>query len=145
VTETHHPPEILLVEDDALDAIILRRAVRELGWTNGLVHITGGHKALAHLKARDCRRPCIILLDLNMPGMTGFEFLELVKADEALQGIPVVVVTTSAEQPDRARSFELGAVAYIVKSPSYHEFRQSLQALRPYVAGAPPRSVVVPA
>ena len=129
--------EILLVEDDALDAVILRRAVRELGWTERLVHLTDGPQALAYLTDREDAMPCVILLDLNMPKMTGFEFLETVKARATLRDIPIVVVTTSEERQDRARSFELGAAGYIVKSADYAEFRRSIRGLHSYLAPTP--------
>jgi len=140
MTEMGSPREILLVDDDVLDAAILRRVFRDLGWANRLVHMTDGRQVLAYLKGRDGETPGVILLDLNMPNMTGFEFLERIKADDGLQGIPVVVVTTSDERQDRAKSFALGAAAYVVKSLCYNEFRQSIRAIGPYLAPAAART-----
>jgi CheY-like chemotaxis protein len=138
MTETCHLREILLVEDDSVDVMIVRRVLRDLAVTNKLVHVTDGYQALAHLKGQDHETPCVILLDLNMPRMTGIEFLETVKADEALKGIPVVVVTTSEEQQDVTRSFELGATAYVFKSSDYGEFRQEIRTIERYLASVRP-------
>jgi CheY-like chemotaxis protein len=138
MTATRHPGEILLVDDDSLDATIVRRALRDLAVTNKLVHVTDGYEALAHLKGQDHETPCVILLDLNMPSMTGIEFLEIVKADEVLKEIPVVVVTTSDEQQDMTRSFELGAAAYVVKASNYAEFRQKIRTIERYLAPVQP-------
>ena len=139
MTATHHLGEILLVDDDSLDAVIVRRTLRDLAVTNRLVHVTDGYQALARLKGQDSEMPCVILLDLNMPRMTGIEFLETVKADEALKGISVVVVTTSEEQQDMTRSFELGAAAYVVKSSDYGEFRRKVMMIvEPYLGPVQP-------
>jgi CheY-like chemotaxis protein len=138
MTETHHLSDILLVDDDSVDAVIVRRVLRDLAVTNQLVHVTDGDRALAYLRGQNKETPCVILLDLNMPTMTGIEFLEIVKADEVLKGIPVVVVTTSDEQQDMTMSFELGAAAYVVKSSDYGEFRQKIRTIERYLAPVQP-------
>jgi CheY-like chemotaxis protein len=144
MTETGPLREILLVDDDSLDAAILRRVLRELAVVNRLAHTMDGSQALTHLKGQSGALPCVILLDLNMPRMNGFEFLQAVKGDEVLQDIPVVVVTTSEDPQDITHSLELGAAAYVVKSLSYGEFRQSMGVIRPYLAPAP-RPATAPA
>jgi len=113
---------ILLVEDDNVDVMIVKRALKDLKVTNPLVNTVNGEEALKHLRGEDNNKPCLILLDLNMPKMNGIEFLEVVKTDDSLKRIPVVVLTTSEEQQDMAESFRLGAVGYIVKAVDYKKF-----------------------
>lgn len=125
------PRPLLLVDDDGLDAMILERSLRELKITNELTHKYDGEAALAYLQS--CSPlPCAILLDVNMPRMNGFEFLRHVKADETLKNIPVLMLTTSTARDDMILSFELGAVEYIVKTPSIAEFLQSLEIVAGY-------------
>jgi CheY-like chemotaxis protein len=124
---------ILLVEDDRLDVMAVRRVLKESHVGNELVHAEDGEKALAHLRDGHHERPCVILLDLNMPKMNGFEFLEALRADNALKDIPVVMVTTSPDAKDIRRSLELGAVAYVIKSPTYERFREDMRVIENYV------------
>jgi CheY-like chemotaxis protein len=128
--ETCRPRDILLVDDDSVEAMIVQRVLRDLAISSELVHVTDGDRALTHMRNEEAELPFVILLDLNMPRMTGLEFLEIIKADSKLKDIPVVVVTTSQYQEDMTMSFALGAVAYIVKSPSYPEFRERIKAFR---------------
>ena len=102
--------------------MIVKRALKDLKVTNPLVNTVNGEEALKHLRGEDNNKPCLILLDLNMPKMNGIEFLEVVKTDDSLKRIPVVVLTTSEEQQDMAESFRLGAVGYIVKAVDYKKF-----------------------
>lgn len=113
---------LLLVEDDHVDVITVERAFKDLNVTNPLIHSENGLQALEYLRSEGNKKPCIILLDLNMPKMNGIEFLEVVKTDDSLKRIPVVVLTTSEEQQDMAESFRLGAVGYIVKAVDYKKF-----------------------
>ena len=87
--------------------VAVMRALRDLGSTNPLHHATDGEKALTFLRDPASPRPMLILLDLNMPRMSGTEFLAVIKADEVLRSIPVVVLTTSKEDRDRLRAFGL--------------------------------------
>ncbi len=127
---------ILLVEDDRLDAIAVRRALRELGVNNELVHACDGEEALTFLTDGRHALPCLILLDLNMPRMDGLEFLDVRRTMETLPDIPVVIVSTSEAQRDLSRSLELGAVAYVVKCPDFGEFRESMRVVQSYVTEA---------
>lgn len=129
---------ILLVEDDCVDVMAVQRVLKELQVTNELVHAANGEEALTYLRDPNHARPCVILLDLNMPKMNGLELLEILWGDEALNNIPAIVVTTSVEQEDMAVSAKLGAVAYIVKSYQYREFRERMNAIRPYLGAARP-------
>ena len=120
---------ILLVEDDDVDQIAMERAFKNLKIKNPLVNTAIGEEALEYLKIESNEKPCIILLDLNMPKMNGIEFLEILKADEALKKIPVVVMTTSRAEQDIVESFRPGAAGYMVKSIDYKNLcRQSWQS-----------------
>lgn len=130
--------EILIVDDDGVDVMIVRRALRDLGVTNAVVRAADGEEALAHLRGRAGEGPCVILLDLNMPRMNGLELLQIVKADARWRRIPVVIVTTSEAQQDRAQSLALGAAGYVVKSSDYGEFRQKMKTIEPYLAPSRP-------
>jgi CheY-like chemotaxis protein len=132
MNETCDLREILLIEDDLMDVLILRRVFQDVGVTNILTHMTNGQQALTYLKDPDRPEPCAILLDLDMPGITGTEFLELAHQEETLKDIPVIVVTASDSPDDLDQSFKLGATAYIVKSSDYDEFRRKINQLRCY-------------
>jgi CheY-like chemotaxis protein len=131
-----HVKPILLVEDDRLDSMAVRRALKELGVSNELMHACDGEEALTLLADQRHEMPCLILLDLNMPRMNGLEFLEAIRAEDALKSIPIVMVSTSEAQQDLARSLELGAVAYVVKCPDYAEFRENIRVVQKYVTQA---------
>ena len=113
---------ILLVEDDRVDAMIVKRALDELKVTNELVHTSDGQEALDYLQNKDDRRPCLILLDLNMPKTNGIELLKIVKADDVLKKIPIVVLTTSTQEQDVIKTFKLGVAGYIIKPVDYIKF-----------------------
>jgi CheY-like chemotaxis protein len=123
---------ILLVEDDSVDAMTVKRALKDLNVTNPLVHTVNGEEALNHLRDESNGNPCVILLDLNMPKMNGVEFLKAVKADDALKSIPVVVFTTSQEEQDVIDSFKLNAAGYIVKPADYKKFVEAVKAVDLY-------------
>jgi len=123
---------ILLVEDDSIDVMTIKRALSELGITNKLVHVTNGEAALEYLRADGNEQPCIILLDLNTPRMDGIEFLGIVKSEDFLRRIPVVVLTTSSNRCDIIESFKLGAAGYVVKSISYDRFVETLKIIDQY-------------
>lgn len=123
---------ILLVEDDQVDAMTVRRALKELHVTNRLEHVENGEDALDFLRNPVKDRPCIILLDLNMPIMNGIEFLQVVKDDPKLKHIPVVVLTTSDEQKDKLESFKLGVAGYMRKPVDYQQFVEIIRTIDAY-------------
>ncbi|NQT03422.1 MAG: response regulator [Planctomycetes bacterium] len=127
---------VLLVEDDDVDVIAVQRAFKDLEITNQLVNTANGEEALEYLKGENNKKPCVILLDLNMPRMNGFEFLEIVKTDEALKKIPVVVLTTSTAEQDIAKSSELGVAGYMVKSVDYKEFMETIRTIDLYLSSS---------
>lgn len=123
---------VLLVEDDSVDVMTVKRAFRDLHVANPLVPAGDGEEALAYLRNNGTAKPCVILLDLNMPKMSGTEFLKVVKEDQTLKMIPVVVFTTSSAEQDIARSFELGAAGYMVKSVDYDKFIETIRTIDSY-------------
>ena len=123
---------ILLVEDDGVDVMTVDRALKDLNIKNQLVNKADGEEALEYLRTNGNKKPCIILLDLNMPKMNGIEFLKFVKADKSLKKIPVVVLTTSSQQRDIVESFKLSAAGYIVKSIDYAKFVKAISAVNLY-------------
>jgi CheY-like chemotaxis protein len=124
---------VLLVEDDDVDAMTVKRALKELNVTNPLVHTVNGEDALEYLRSHQHNgKPCLVLLDLNMPKMNGIEFLKVVKDNGELRSIPVVVLTTSREQQDKIESFKLSVAGYMLKSVDYHKFVDTIRTIDLY-------------
>jgi len=122
----------LLVEDDSVDTMTVKRALKDLKVTNELICTTNGQEALEHLRDEIKKKPCVILLDLNMPKMNGVEFLRIAKADKTLKKIPVVVLTTSEEEQDVVESFNLSVAGYIVKPTNYKKFVEAIRTIELY-------------
>ncbi len=123
---------IMLVEDDSVDAMTVKRALKDLKVTNPLVLQTNGEEALTYLRTDDNNKPCVILLDLNMPKMNGIEFLKIAKADAAFRQIPVIVLTTSKDDRDKVESFQLSVAGYIVKPTDYKKFVDAMKTVDLY-------------
>jgi CheY-like chemotaxis protein len=124
---------ILLVEDDQVDTMTVMRALKEIHVTNPLVHLENGEDAVNYLRDPQKEKPCIILLDLNMPIMNGIEFLQVVKNDDSeVRCIPVVVLTTSEEQQDKVNSFNLGVAGYMAKPVDYRQFVEVMRSIDAY-------------
>jgi CheY-like chemotaxis protein len=123
---------MLLIEDDQVDAMTVRRALKELHVSNRVEHVENGEEALAYLRDSARKRPCLILLDLNMPVMNGIEFLQVVKTEPELKRTPVVVLTTSDEQKDKVESFELGVAGYMRKPVDYQQFVDIIRTINAY-------------
>jgi CheY-like chemotaxis protein len=123
---------VLLVEDDNVDAMTVKRAFKDLKIMNPLAHRTNGEDALDYLREESNAKPCVILLDLNMPKMNGIEFLKVVKAEDKLKKIPVVVLTTSKEECDIMESFKMSVGGYIVKPVDYTKFLEAIKTIDLY-------------
>jgi CheY-like chemotaxis protein len=123
---------VLLVEDDSVDAMTVKRAFGELKVGNELIRQINGEAALDYLRTHLDRKPCVILLDLNMPKMNGIEFLKVAKADDELRPIPVVVLTTSKDDRDKMESFKACVAGYIVKPVDYIKFVEAMRILNLY-------------
>ena len=137
LTASERPALILLVEDEAADAHLVRLALRENSVQADLAHVLDGREALAYLRREGpsfvaAQRPDLILLDLNMPRMDGFEFLAAVKRDAGLRGIPVVVLSTSDAERDVRSAYHLGAAGYVAKSSSVSELIAGFGRLSQY-------------
>ena len=123
---------IMLVDDDDVDSIIVQRAIAELKVTNELIRRVDGEDALTYLRDESNPMPCVILLDLNMPRINGFEFLKIAKADERLKRFPVIVLTTSDVDQNIVDSFDLGVAGYIVKPVDYKQFVEAMRTVDMY-------------
>jgi CheY-like chemotaxis protein len=123
---------VLLVEDDQVDAMTVKRALKDLKVTNPLVCMPNGEEALGYLRNNSNKKPCVILLDLNMPKMNGIEFLKIIKADDELKKIPVVVLTTSRDTHDKVETFGLSVAGYIVKPTDYKKFVETIRTIDIY-------------
>ena len=119
---------ILLVEDDEVDVMNVRRAFKKNNILNPLYTAANGLEALAILRGEgkiehampQARR--LILLDLNMPKMSGIEFLQELRLDECLRSIPVIVLTTSNEDRDKVNAYNLNVAGYILKPVTFSNF-----------------------
>ncbi len=129
---------ILLIEDDKVDIMTVQRAFKQNNITNTLEVKQNGEDALEYLRQEepdgeeDFVLPGLILLDLNMPKMNGVEFLKIVKSDERLKSIPVVVLTTSKEENDRCESFNIGVAGYIIKPVDFNKFVEVIKLINMY-------------
>lgn len=134
-----NPIEILLVEDHPADVEMTVRALQGHNLANQLHVVRDGAEALDFLFAtgtyadRQCEScPKVVLLDLKLPKVDGIEVLRRMKADARTQGIPVVVLTSSAEQRDLVISYELGVNSYLVKPVEFEQFEQSVKDIGLY-------------
>ena len=125
--------EILLIEDNMSDAELAMRALKKKNLANQLIHLKDGAEALDFIFAKGeyadrdvANTPKMILLDLKMPKIDGIEVLRRIKDDERTRRIPVIVLTSSNEDPDIKRCYELGANSYIVKPVEFDGFLDSV-------------------
>ena len=120
---------LLLIEDDKVDAMTVKRAMEEIGVIESFVHLSNGEEALDYLQSEVNEKPCLILLDLNMPRMNGIEFLEKARVDPAIRNIPVVVLTTSREDCDIVKTFKESVAGYLVKPVDYDQFVEQMRVI----------------
>lgn len=123
---------ILLVEDDAVDAMTVKRAFKDLHVSNCIVVKGNGEEALQYLRDQSTPRPCIIILDLNMPKMNGIELLRALKQDQRLRRIPAIVLTTSKGEQDRFQTFDMSAAGYMIKPVAYPQFVEVVRNINLY-------------
>ncbi len=129
--------DILLVEDELADAHLVRTAMQQCNLPCNLHHVQDGVEALEFLRRESSRyddapQPDLILLDLNMPRMNGRELLAVLKADERLASIPVVVLTTSGVERDVESAYRLHASGFITKPADMDEFTTAMRSLLGY-------------
>ncbi|MEE7447741.1 hypothetical protein MRF4_07880 [Methylobacterium radiotolerans] len=135
VEPTVHPVSIVMIEDDEGHARLIERNIRRAGVNNEIVPFRNGTSALGYLFGADgsgeasARRHLLILLDLNLPDMTGLDILEKVKANPHTRRSPVVVLTTTDDSREIQRCYDLGANVYITKPVSYDGFANAIRQL----------------
>lgn len=123
---------ILLVEDDKVDRMRFKRALRDLRIINPVRTASDGEEALEFLMDPRNEKPCLILLDINMPRMGGIEFLRNAKAQAAIRPIPVIVLTGSTADKDRIESFDLGVAGYMIKPRDYRQLVEVVRTIDLY-------------
>ena len=133
------PFDILLVEDDAADALLIRDALLERAPDHVITRAEDGLAALRHLRDPMLPRPDLIVLDLNMPRMNGHELLEILKKDEVLKVIPVVVLSTSQAPKDVVGAYKRHANAYIAKPVNLDSFVQAVRSIDAFFLGTASR------
>ena len=131
--------EVLIVEDNISDAELTIRALKKNHLANKLAHVKDGAEAIDFLFAKgayesrkDERTPRVILLDLKMPKLNGIEVLKVIKADARTRQIPVVVLTSSKEDPDIEECYRLGVNSYVVKPVEFDAFVKAVSELGMY-------------
>jgi CheY-like chemotaxis protein len=126
---------ILLVEDDPRDVELTLTALQEYNLVNDLFVARDGQEALDYLycrdqfSGRDGSLPAVMLLDLKLPKINGLEVLQHIRSDQELRLLPVVILTSSHEEKDLVRSYELGVNAYVVKPVDFHAFVNAVKEL----------------
>ena len=127
------PCDILVVEDNPADAELMLRALRRANVANPVTVVEDGAEALdylfgvgSHASRPNGRTPRVVLLDLKLPKLSGLEVLERIRADERTRRVPVVVVTSSREEPDIERAYALGVNSYIVKPVEFEAFAEAM-------------------
>ena len=123
---------ILLVEDDRVDVLTVKRAFRDIPISQKLAVVSNGEEALEYLRNSQNEKPYLIFLDLNMPKMNGIEFLQVMKTDNELKLIPVVVLTSSKEKKDKLDSYNWGVAGYVLKPVGYQELVEVIKAIDHY-------------
>ena len=126
---------ILLAEDDPGHARLIEKNLRRANVNNRIDHVTDGQQAIDYLfcegeyAERDRSSPLLVLLDLNMPVLDGYQVLDRMKADERTKHIPVIILTTTDDAREVARCYELGCNVYITKPVDYDQFAEAMRKL----------------
>lgn len=131
--------EILIVEDNPRDAELTMRALRKNNLANNVLIAEDGAEALDFFFCRGkyenrciTNPPKVVLLDLKLPKVSGLEVLKIVKEDDRVSHIPIVVVTSSREEPDIQKAYELGVNSYVVKPVDFDQFLNAMSSLGLY-------------
>lgn len=132
----HHEVTILMIEDDLGHARLIEKNIRRAGVMNEVLHAADGTTALKYLSEglTTRHRPFLVLLDLNLPDMSGTTILEHLKSDPALRRFPVIVLTTTDDEREIQRCYDLGANVYITKPVDYEDFTTAIRQLGLFLA-----------
>ena len=127
------PVNIIMIEDDEGHARLIEKNIRRAGITNDIQHFTDGTSALDYLfnapEGPAKNGPALVLLDLNLPDMSGTDILARIKAEGPLKRTPVVVLTTTDDKIEIQRCYDLGCNVYITKPVNYESFAQAIRQL----------------
>lgn len=141
------PTDVLLAEDDEGDVFLAREGLRSARQNISLHHVSNGEQCLAFLRKTGIYStvptPDLVLLDLNMPGMTGHEVLSHISTDPVLRSLPVLVLSSSASDADVFKAYQLGGNTYFVKSADFEETMGMYRTICDYwlgVAALPPKA-----
>jgi CheY-like chemotaxis protein len=132
---SEQPVQIVMVEDDEGHARLIEKNIRRAGVTNPIMPFTNGTAALNHLFGPDGsgvtnkNKPLLVLLDLNLPDMTGVDILKKIKTNDHLKRVPVVVLTTTDDAVEIQRCYDLGCNVYITKPVNYDSFANAIRQL----------------
>jgi len=132
---TELPVEIVMIEDDEGHARLIEKNIRRAGVNNRIQPFTNGTDAVNYLFGPDSsgmtnkNRPLLVLLDLNLPDMTGIDILKRIKGNEHLKRVPVVVLTTTDDAVEIQRCYDLGCNVYITKPVNYENFAHAILQL----------------
>ncbi|HET7435900.1 MAG TPA: response regulator [Thermoanaerobaculia bacterium] len=124
--------KILLVEDNPDDVELTRHALVKSNIVNELIVVTDGVEALQYLRDPNNAMPAVVLLDLKLPRLDGIETLRVMRSEERTRLVPVVVLTSSAEESDLIQSYRLGANSYVVKPVDFEQFVEATKRLGMY-------------
>ena len=129
----HRSVNIIMVEDDEGHARLIEKNIRRAGISNELRHFSNGTSALDYLfnhsHGPTHNGPAMILLDLNLPDMTGYDILARIKGDDKLKRTPVVVLTTTDDKVEIERCYDMGCNVYITKPVNYESFADAIRQL----------------
>ena len=123
--------KIVMVEDDLGHAKLIEKNIRRANIANDIVHFADGDSAMTYLFSEEVRAngPMLILLDLNLPDMSGTDILVRVKADDRIKRAPVVILTTTDDKVEIDRCYDLGCNVYITKPVNYESFADAIRQL----------------
>ncbi len=132
-TNEHRPVTIVMVEDDEGHARLIERNIRRAGISNEIKHFTDGTTALDFMfqgsEGPLVNGPALVLLDLNLPDMSGIDILAKIKSEPKLKRTPVVVLTTTDDKVEIQRCYDLGCNVYITKPVNYESFADAIRQL----------------
>lgn len=139
--------DILIVDDNESDMLLMKEAIKGTAMQNSLFTVNGADEALTFLNKqgeyKDCPRPDLIFMDLNMPGVSGLELLQTLKQDSIFQHIPVIILTTSADDNDISKCYRALANCYVVKPINFDRFKKIIAVISDFwlgIAKLPPKN-----